>query len=354
MSLTYPSMPGAAGGRALDRRKASILRAVVREYVKSGQPVASKTLVERYKLQVSAATIRNDMGVLEELGYIVQPHTSAGRIPTDQGYRWFVDNWPGTSWPEIPDHDRRAIDFVLDAEFRGLEYTLDSTSQVLSTLTEAAGIAVAPPSRRNFLRRLDLIGRDARRATLLLVARNGEVSQGVVDFAEDKTDNDLDDIARDLNAKLDGIAFDQLAPTILAMEDVAADWRSVAREIVEVVEVGSSQRVFRGGTANILSPHYFADLETVQEIIDALEHPRVLSGLMTAVTDSATVLVFIGNEVPVEQMRACTVIFAPYGAGDDRMGSVGVIGPTRMDYPHTIAAVEAVASRLSALLEKAG
>src|SRR5688572_32281197 len=116
MSLTYPSMPGAAG-RALDRRKASILRAIVREYVKSGQPVASKTLVERYKLQVSAATIRNDMGVLEELGYIVQPHTSAGRIPTDLGYRWFVDNWPGTSWPEVSQEDRRAIDVVLDAEF---------------------------------------------------------------------------------------------------------------------------------------------------------------------------------------------------------------------------------------------
>ncbi|HEX2149001.1 MAG TPA: heat-inducible transcriptional repressor HrcA, partial [Actinomycetota bacterium] len=291
MSLTYPSMPGAAG-RALDRRKASILRAIVREYVKSGQPVASKTLVERYKLQVSAATIRNDMGVLEELGYIVQPHTSAGRIPTDLGYRWFVDNWPGTSWPEVSDQDRRAIDVVLDAEFRSLDYTLDSTSHVLSTLTEAAGIAMAPPSRRNNLRRLDLIMRDARRATVLLVARNGEVEQGVVEFGEDMTEDELDDLAKALNAKLEGVEFSSLVKTILATENLSADWKAVADEIEDVMEAGASQRIFRGGTANILSPRHFADVETVQEIVDALEHPRVLSGLMTAVTDSATVLVF--------------------------------------------------------------
>src|SRR5919106_6761983 len=110
-ALVSPSPPG-SGRRTLDRRKGSILRAIVREYVKTGQPVASKTLVERYRLQVSAATIRNDMGVLEEIGYIVQPHTSAGRIPTDRGYRWFVDNWPGAAWPNIPETERRAIDLV--------------------------------------------------------------------------------------------------------------------------------------------------------------------------------------------------------------------------------------------------
>lgn len=357
MSLTHPSLPGPGsnpGGRALDRRKASILRAIVREYVKSAQPVSSKALVQRYKLHVSAATIRNDMGVLEELGYIVQPHTSAGRIPTDLGYRWFVDNWPGPSWPAIPQHDREAIDVVLDSEFRGLEYTLDSTSHVLSSLTEAAGVALAPPSRRNHLRRLDLIRRDPRRATLLLVARTGEVEQGVVEFSEDQSEQQLDDLIRDLNRELEGVEFEDLAAAIELIEGAGAPHRSVAAEILAILEDSVSQRIYRGGTANILSSQYFSDMETVQSIVDALEHPRVMSSLLTAVSDSATVLVFIGQEVPVEQMRACAVIFAPYGAGEDRQGSVGVIGPTRMDYPHTIAAVEAVARRLSAFLEQAG
>jgi heat-inducible transcriptional repressor len=348
------STPLPAGGRMLDRRKASVLRAIVREYVKTGQPVASKTLADHYRLQVSAATIRNDMGILEELGYIIQPHTSAGRIPTDLGYRWFVDNWPGSAWPDITDTERKAIDFVLDAEFRGLEYVLDSTSHVLSKLTESAGIALAPPSRRNLLRRIELLSRDARRATVLLIARSGEVEQGVVEFPTDKTEDDLADIARDLNAKLDGVEFSKLGSTILESPTLNADEQAVADEINDLVAARASQRIFRGGTANILSKRYFSDIETVHEIVDALEHPMVLSGMMTAASGSATLLVFIGQEVPVEQMRACTVIFAPYDAGSDRQGSIGIIGPTRMDYPHTIAAVEAVARRLSVLLETEG
>lgn len=327
------------------------MRAVVREYVKTGQPVASRTLVDCYRLQVSAATIRNDMSVLEELGYIVQPHTSAGRIPTDLGYRWFVDNWPGTAWPEITEAERRAIDLVLDAEFRGLEYTLDSTSQVLSKLTEAAGIALAPPQRKNVLRRLELFGRDPRRATMLLIARSGEVEQAVVEFSQDKTDDDLGDIARALNAVLVGVAFDKLAQTVREQQETSVDQLSVAQEIDEVIAAGSSQRIFKGGTANILSGRAFSDLQTVHEIVDVLEHPMVLSSMLSQASGLTTMLVLIGQEVPVEQMRTCTVIFAPYDAGADRQGSIGIIGPTRMDYPHTMAAVEAVARRLSSLLE---
>lgn len=335
----------------LDNRKASILRAIVREYVKSGQPVASKTLVDRYRLHVSAATIRNDMGVLEELGYIVQPHTSAGRIPTDHGYRWFVDNWPGNTWPEITEHERQAIDLVLDVEFRGMEDTLDSSSHVLSKLTESAGIALAPPSRKNVLRRIELFARDARRATLLLIAKSGEVVQGVVEFAEDKTDDDLNEIAQGLNRVLEGVAFNKLAEKVLATETLSADQKVVAEEIDDVITASASQRIFRGGTANILSSRYFSDIETVHEIVDALEHPMVLSSMLNEASGLTTMLVLIGQEVPVEQMRTCTVIVAPYDAGADRQGSIGVIGPTRMDYPHTMAAVEAVARRLSALLE---
>ena len=353
--MLNPTPPlSSGGGRTLDRRKASILRAIVREYVKTGQPVASKTLADRYRLQVSAATIRNDMGILEELGYIVQPHTSAGRIPTDLGYRWFVDNWPGSSWPDITDEERQAIDIVLSAEFRGLETVLDSTSHVLSRLTEAAGVALAPPSRKNVLRRLELFSRDSRRATMLLIARTGEVEQGLVEFSSDKTEEELDALARKLSVKLDGVEFSKLAATIAGEPDASDDEKAVAAEVDKVLAARVTQRIFRGGTANILSSRYFSDLETVHEIVDALEHPLVLSGMLTEASGSAALLVFIGQEVPVEQMRSCTVIFSPYDAGSDRQGSIGVIGPTRMDYPHTIAAVEAVARRLSTLLETEG
>jgi heat-inducible transcriptional repressor len=354
MALISPPPHTPMGGRSLDRRKGSILRAIVREYVKTGQPVASKTLVDRYRLNVSAATIRNDMGVLEELGYITQPHTSAGRIPTDMGYRWFVDNWPGPSWPNLSDQARKAIDTILHSEFRGLDYTLDSTSHVLSDLTETAALVLAPPSRRDFLRRFELIPRDSRRATMLLIARSGEVEQGIVEFAGEKTEEELDTIAEDLNRQLQGLEFQDLSEKIRGLELQNPDATRVADEIESTVSARTTERIFRGGTANILSRKGFTDLETVHEVIDALEHPLVLSSLVSAARGSTTVVVFIGQEVPVEQMRACTVIFAPYEADSERKGSVGIIGPTRMDYPHTIAAVEAVAARLSRYLEAAG
>ncbi|MDQ4149270.1 MAG: heat-inducible transcriptional repressor HrcA [Actinomycetota bacterium] len=352
--LVSPSAPSGSGRRSLDRRKGSILRAIVREYVRTGQPVASKTLVERYRLQVSAATIRNDMGVLEELGYIVQPHTSAGRIPTDAGYRWFVDNWPGPSWPNLSAEARKAIDAIVASEFRGLEHTLESTSHLLSQLTENAALAIAPPSRKNVLRRVELIPRDARRATMLLIARSGEVEQGIVEFVTDKSDDDIDALSRRLNMQLAGVEFEDLSDRIGVIDPANADFSRVADEIDSVMAARATERIFRGGTANILSRGAFSDLETVHEIVDALEHPLVLSGLMNAARDSATVVVFIGHEVPVEQMRACAVIFAPYEVGGERRGTLGVVGPTRMDYPHTIAAVEAVARRLSSFLEAAG
>jgi heat-inducible transcriptional repressor len=354
MALISPPPTTPIGRRTLDRRKGSILRAIVREYVKTGQPVASRTLADRYRLNVSAATIRNDMGVLEELGYITQPHTSAGRIPTDMGYRWFVDNWPGPSWPNLSDRARQAIDAILDSEFRGLDYTLDSTSHVLSELTDTAALALAPPSRKDFLRKFELIPRDSRRATMLLIAKSGEVEHGIVEFAEEKSEDELDLIAQHLNRQLEGVEFVDLSRKVRLLDPQNTDTSCVADEIESIISVRTTERIFRGGTANILSRGGFSDLETVHEIIDALEHPVILSSLLSAARGSAAVVVLIGQEVPVEQMRTCAVIFAPYEADSERRGSVGIIGPTRLDYPHTIAAVEAVAARLSSYLETAG
>ncbi len=340
-----PKRPG------LDRRRAAILRAVIREYVLSGQPIGSQTLAERYRIKASSATIRNDMSLLEELGYLTQPHASAGRIPTDLGYRWFVDNWPGPAWPNLPKRSQDAIDEVFQNDFRGIEEALDSTSHILSELTTSTAVALAPAPRRNTLKRLELVRRGARRATLLLIAHSGEVEQGVVEFPKDTTEVGLARIEQSLNAELAGLAFEDLCAKIEKPKAAQESRAAVAAAIKNLVKHQAGERVFRGGTANILSVDKFADMSTAHEIIEALEHPEIVSHLMDTAKVSGTVLVFIGGEVPVEQMKTCTVVFAPYGAGGDRTGSVGVVGPTRMDYPHTIAAVEAVARSLTRLLE---
>lgn len=341
----------------LDERKGAILRAVIREYVRTGQPVGSKTVVDRAEVDVSSATIRNDMGILDEQGYVWQPYTSAGRIPTDRGYRWFIDNWPGAGWPELPRRDRRAIEDVFHSEFRGFEDALEETTQILSELTDATAVAVAPPSRQDRLSRLELLQRDDRRATWLLIADTGVVEQGIVEFERAKTDRELADLAGALTRELDGVSFGEIPGRLKrAREPVHPDPDRVriAEEVEALVSNRSTEKVYRGGTANILQPDKFPDLTTAHEVVEALEEPLTLGRLIEAARKAGSMLIFIGREVPVEKMKACAVVFAPYEVRSNHRGTVGIIGPTRMDYPHTISAVESVARSLSDWLGSAG
>jgi heat-inducible transcriptional repressor len=351
----------------LDSRKAAILRAIVHEYVRTGQPVGSRVLADRYALGVSSATVRNDMSLLEELGYIQQPHTSAGRVPTDHGYRWFVDNWPGPTWPDLTPRERATVDAMWRTKFRVLEELLDSTSQILSDVTEATAVVSAPTSQRDGLRRLELLARDDRRATLLLIADTGNVEHAVVELTRSRTEDELSELARSLTQRLAGTAFEELPAAIRApAPDPASaagprvpkpskaddeDLGRIATEIERMLAQRTRERIFRGGTAKILAPDKFSDLSVAHQVVEALEYPPNLSSLFAAVRETGEILVFIGREVPVEQMQSCAVVFASYGAGGDRRGTLGVVGPTRMDYPHTISAVEAVARSLSRMFD---
>lgn len=335
----------------LGGRKAAILRAIVRDYVRTGNPVGSTRLVERYRLKVSPATIRNDMGSLEDEGYIAQPYTSAGRIPTDRGYRWFVDNWPGPEWPDLPPSAAEAIEKVFQNDFREVDEALRAISGLLSSVTQSAAVAVAPPSgRRHRLRRIELFRRDARRATVLLVADSGEVEKGVVEFGDERSEEDLSRMAEDLNRRLNGLVFEDL-PGMVSSGEPDHDLQVLGEEIARIVAARAVERVFAGGAANILSPEKFSDIGVAHQIVQALEQPPLLSDLLIAAKSAGAVLVFIGQEVPIEQMRACGVVLAPYLADSGEKGTVGVIGPTRMDYPRTISTVRAVASALSRVFE---
>jgi len=339
----------------LDSRKGAILRAIVREYVRVGQPVGSKALSESYGLAVSAATVRNDMAHLEDLGYIRPPHASAGGVPTDQGYRWFIDNWPGPAWPELPQGQQLAIRGAFQRGFHALEEALDITSQVLSEVTEAVAVVAAPPSRENRLRRLELLARADGRVGLLLIADTGLVEQGLVDLPGGATEQQLTELGNALNAELNGSVFEDLPVLLSAGRDPAGTRRLLAAEIQRIVGGGTWERIYRGGTANILTREKFSDLETAYGVVGVLEQPMVLAALLGEargpLREGGTLLVLIGQEHPIEQMQACATVLASYGVGSERWGTLAVIGPTRMDYPHTISAVNLVARSLSGFLD---
>lgn len=341
----------------LDDRKAAILRAIVSHYVRSGEPVGSKTLVDRFKLGISPATVRNEMGALEEAGFIFQPHTSAGRIPTDAGYRYFVDSW--TSDVKLPAHDAQKVQRFFGEPRWELEESLRQSASFLSDLTDHAAVVFAPALERSEVRHVELVGLAPGRAMLVLVTDSGRVANHVI-AVDDKMDEFLlEQTAEMLNRMIGGQPIETAGRSIaegidrfpLELRDLVT---GVARALQEEISQREPGTVFLEGTSNIVDEHKFADLETVRQVIGALEHRRVVLEVLTDALAQHRISVRIGSEIPVQGMQNCAVISAPYGSEETLLGSLGVVGPTRMDYRRTIAAVYEVASSLGRMLTDLG
>jgi heat-inducible transcriptional repressor len=339
----------------LDERKAAILRAIVSHYVRSGEPAGSKTLVERFRLGVSPATVRNEMGALEEAGYLYQPHTSAGRIPTDLGYRFFVDSLATDL--RLPPRDATIVRRFFDEPRWELQDALRETATLLSTLTDHAAIVFTPAMERSVVRRVELVRLSRERAMLLLVTDTGRVENHIIGISENMDDVQLDNTSEMLNRivvdqPLDGVArliSDALDRFPLEIREAVA---AVATALEEELSERVTERVFLEGAANIVDEAKFSDLETVRQVIGALEHRRVVLEVLAEAIPVHSVSVRIGAENPSE-MQFCSVIAAPYGP-DAPIGSLGIVGPTRMDYRRAIASVNEVATALGRMLSDLG
>lgn len=339
----------------LDERKAQVLRAIVSHYVSSGEPVGSKTIADGYSLGVSSATVRNDMAALEDAGYIYQPHTSAGRIPTDAGYRFFVNAFASDA--KLPVSDTRRIrSFFIEPRWE-LEDALRQTASLLSSFTDHAAVVFAPALGRSLVRHVELVALGGGRAMLVVVADTGRVENHVVLTPDDLDDALLDDAGRMLNRVVVDTPLDAAAETILAnLDRLPLEVRDIGERVGRILSSelirSDSERVYLEGTSNIVDEEKFADLETVRGVIGALEHRRVLLELLADALGGDQVEVKIGSEIPGREMQFCSVITAPYLSEGSPIGSLGIIGPTRMDYRRTIAAVWEVADSLGRMLAR--
>lgn len=336
----------------LDERRAAVLKAIVSHYVTSGEPVGSKTLVERFHLGVSPATVRNDMAALEDAGYIYQPHTSAGRVPTDSGYRFFVDSYTGDA--RLPGPESRRIRSFFGEPRWELEDALRQTASLLSRITDHAALVFAPSLQRSVIRHADVVLLAAHRLMVVLVTDTGRVENHIVVTEDEVSAADAEELTTGLNALLVGRPLDTGPQVIAAHTERFGERAAMAAEIARVfgrhLLEREAEQVFLEGTANIVDEHKFADLETVRQVIEALEHRRVLlEALADALADNG-VSVRIGTENPLAEMQFCSVVTAPYGGPEEPLGMLGVVGPTRMDYRRTIAAVYEVASNLGRML----
>jgi heat-inducible transcriptional repressor len=346
-----------AGDQVLDDRKAAILRAIVSHYVRFGEPVGSKTLVTGYGLSVSPATVRNEMMALEEAGFIYQPHTSAGRIPTDTGYRHFVDTFDEDIRLSAPEA-RRIQHFFGEPRWE-LEDALRQTATFLSSLTDHAAVVFAPALDRSVVRHVELVRLAGGRAMLVVVTDTGRVENHVISVTDAVDEFQLDEAAELLRRLLIDVPLERASAVLLeGVERLPLEYRelasTVAATLVEKLTEREGNRVFLEGTSNIVDEQKFADLETVRQVIGALEHRRLMLEVVAEGLSVGGVSVRIGAENHVEGMQFCSVITASYGTGDTAIGSLGVVGPTRMDYRRTIAAVHEVSSNLGSMLSSLG
>jgi len=339
----------------LGARKMAVLRAVVEAYVHSGEPVGSETIAERSGLGVSSATIRNELAALEELGYLTHPHTSAGRIPTDLAYRRYVDSLPPGG--RLRDVQRRAITGFFAETMLDLEEVLKGTTQLLSRLTQYAGLAVPPPISDETILRVELIDIGPT-VMVLVVGQHGRVEKAILDRPKGLDGQALEALERRLADVFGGKGFADAQARALKL---AAESPPAERHLLAVVAdiLGEMQRGIRGehvvvgGVANLTDEAAHWRRETVRRLFEALEHESEMLELLRE-TASEDVSVTIGAEHPATGEWQAAVVAAPFRAGETALGTIGVVGPTAMDYFTVVASVRAVARRLSELASELG
>ena len=331
----------------LDDRKAAVLRAVVRGYIETAQPVGSAHVARAANLGVSPATVRNEMAALEREGYLGQPHTSAGRIPTDKGYRFFVDQLTGPG--ALPAVQRQQVREFFAHAHGELEQMLHDTSSLLSGLTSYAALVLAPPAERATVRSVQVVGLAPRLAMAVAVLSNGAVEKAALELEEDLGQEKLAAAGAHLSAHLEGRSLVEPAPLPATGDRRLDGLAEQVRDLLAAPPDRDREQIYVGGASRMAAA--FDAVETVRTVLAILEQQYVVVGLMREVLDhdggdQHGLSVSIGTELGLQPLAECSIVVAPYEVEGELIGTVGVLGPTRMNYPQAMAAVAVVSERL--------
>ncbi|MFQ5556671.1 MAG: heat-inducible transcriptional repressor HrcA [Acidimicrobiales bacterium] len=328
----------------LDDRKAAILQAVVQEYIATAQPVGSGRVASAPGVEVSSATVRSEMAALEDQGYLTQPHTSAGRVPTDKGYRVFVDHLRYRH-PDLDPADRRQVRDFFATTGGELESMLARTSELLSRLTDWTAVVVAPSSEVATVRSAQLVDLSSHTVLVVAVLSNGVIEKRTVESVTELTSRIVADASAGLARAVVGRAVAELEPVAgLDGPDPLVD-----AAIAALREASQATGVFVGGASRLASA--FAAVEQVSEVLAILEKQLVVVSLIRDVLDRG-MRVAIGEETGVVPLSECSLVVAPYTVEHETAGTIGILGPTRMDYSQALSAVAVVSKRLGAALSE--
>lgn len=338
----------------MDERKQRVLQAIILDYIATADPVGSRTIAKKYDLGVSPATVRNEMADLEEMGLIEQPHTSAGRVPSQSGYRYYVDCLMETE--PVKEEMKGIVRREMVNRIRETEDLIQICSRLLSQLTNYTALVLAPFYGKNTLRHIKMLSLEPGKAVIVIVLDNGHVEHRVLEVPEHLEEEELNTISAILNENLRGLALEQWRPS--HMRGIYRELRMHTRLLQDVInhiensmEFDHEQKIFMGGTLNILNQPEFKQIDRVKPLLELLEQDKVLKDVLVPVSQDG-VTVRIGTENKVEGMRDCSLITATYQVDGKIIGNLGVLGPTRMEYSKVIGVVEFLTDALAEALKK--
>lgn len=358
----------------LDDRKLKILKAVIQNYLETGEPVGSRTISKYTDLKLSSATIRNEMADLEELGYIVQPHTSAGRIPTDKGYRLYVDDLMEQKRQELAERENKVSDRekqvdsmrdILNEKVDRVEELLQNVAKVLAKDTNYATMITAPQVKGNKLKFVQLSQLESDKILAVIVMEGNMIRNKVIDVSEELSQENILKLNILLNTSLTGLTLEQMNLSIVSkMENQAGEHTQLVKEVLDaIVEAISNEdqlQIYTSGATNIFKYPELSDSSKASELIYTLEEKQSLSGLIPDKeatqegegADNHGIQVYIGNETPVDSMKDCSVVTATYELQDGLKGTIGIIGPKRMDYEKVVESLKTIQTQLDEVFKK--
>jgi heat-inducible transcriptional repressor len=330
----------------MEPRKRAILKAVVHEFTESAIPVGSHALVSRYFLNLSSATIRNELSNLGDLGYLIQPHTSSGRIPSDLGYRYFVDFLMESEsvTPQVAEYIK---DQIRAAPADGQAF-VERVAMVVATVTQNASVVTAPHGPRARLKHLDLVSLEPNAVLLILLMEGNLLRQQVLEVSKPMGQDGLTQLASRILSELTGKDREAIATRISGLpEGPEREVLERIHDLLDQFEQGAETLVVHDGVRNLLKQPEFSDANRLQEVLEILEESRHLSALLRELIADSDLQVVIGSENGTEQLRSCTVALTTYGPSGGLKGTLGVVGPTRMQYAQIVGRLGAVARAAS-------
>ncbi|AOY77570.1 heat-inducible transcriptional repressor HrcA [Clostridium formicaceticum] len=336
----------------LNNRKIKILQAIIHDYIETAEPVGSRTLSKKYSLGVSPATIRNEMSDLEELGYLTQPHTSAGRIPSDKGYRLYVDNLMEIKM--IADLQRKNIQNNLLRKFGEVEQLLQYSSKIISQLTNYTSAVLTPQIKENKIKRIQLVPIDQQSIIAVMVTDTGIIKNPLVNVKEGINSDQLEKVSNLLNQKLQGMTISDIENQMLQilmteLSEFNSIIESVAPKIFSALEAIEDAELFLSGTTNIFNFPEFNDVFKAKSFLKMLEEKQTISSIISSSREDG-INISIGSENIYQEAKECSLVTATYKVDGVIVGRLSVIGPTRMDYSNVVGVMNQISQYINELL----